>query len=125
MFPRPKLLADRNAHLRFDLAFTVLPPNHDLCPKTPIFSAASSNFRLQPKFRLHHLVGLGESFQTVLMSMGPNLPQVAQKREDLFATKWGFPKSFNFSSKQIIAMLGISRPEFCADRNRQLHFDQT
>ena len=54
VFPRPKLLADRNANLRFDLAFTVLPPNHDLCPKTPIFSAASSNFRLQPKFRLHH-----------------------------------------------------------------------
>ena len=54
VFPRPKLLADRNANLRFDLAFTVLPPNHDLCPKTPIFSAASSNFRLQTKFRLHH-----------------------------------------------------------------------
>ena len=50
VFPRPKLLADRNANLRFDLAFTVLPPNHDLCQKTPIFSAASSNFRLQPKF---------------------------------------------------------------------------
>ena len=39
VFAGPKLLADRNANLRFDLAFTILPPNHDLCPKTPIFSA--------------------------------------------------------------------------------------
>ena len=36
-------------------------------------------------------MGLGESFQTVLLTMGRKLPQGAQKRENKFAAKPGKP----------------------------------
>ncbi len=82
---RPEFCADRNRQLRFDQTRTVKPLECNLRPK---FNGRPSTFLTRNEIWIAPLDRLGESFQTVLMTMGRKLPQGAQN-ENKFAAKPG------------------------------------